>query len=251
MNYYEILECQMTDSFDIIKKNYKRLSLIYHPDKGGTQDKFIEINTAYHILSDPIKRKDYDLTFQKKEKDNKIIVEDLFNIFKNISKDILNRHLTALTIKTTVNISDIYLQKELRIDYTRIEKNGTLLKKFFKFIPECIDETFYEYPNIGNWSINKYGDLHLDIDILHSEIFNDEQYFIDSEYNLIYRKKIPLEDGKKELSIHNLYVFGKDTDINVIVDCPINNNNYIIENSGLPLSNGSKTKLILCFWFVF
>jgi len=249
MNFYEILECQMTDSFDIIKKNYKRLSLIYHPDKGGDNDKFVEINAAYHILSDPIKRKDYDLTLHHKK--DKSEISDLFNIFKNISKDILNRHLTALSINTVISISDIYLQKELRIDYTRIEKNGILSKKYFKFIPECVDETFYEYPNIGNWSINKYGDLHLDIDITPSEIYNDEQYYIDSEYNLIYRKKIPLEDGKKELLIHNLSVFGKETDINVIIDCPINNNNYIIENSGLPLSNGSKTKLILCFWFIF
>jgi curved DNA-binding protein CbpA len=82
MNFYEILECQMTDSFDIIKKNYKRLSLIYHPDKGGDNDKFVEINAAYHILSDPIKRKDYDLTLHHKK--DKSEISDLFNIF-NIS----------------------------------------------------------------------------------------------------------------------------------------------------------------------
>lgn len=251
MNFYEILECDVNDPPNVIKKNYKRLSLKYHPDKGGDSNKFIEINTAYSVLSDPIKKKNYDVSFQKKDEQNDQLINNLFNIFKNISKDILNRHLTALSIKTTVNISDIYLQNELRIEYTRMEKNGTLLKKYFKFILECVDETFYEYQDIGNWSINKFGDLHLDIDVLPSQIFNDEQYYIDSDYNLIYRKKIPLEDGKKELIINNLTVFGKETGINISVDCPINNNNYIIENSGLFLSDGSKTKLILCFWFIF
>ena len=43
-----------------IKKAYRRLSRVHHPDKGGDEHKFKEINAAYEILSDPDKREAYD-----------------------------------------------------------------------------------------------------------------------------------------------------------------------------------------------
>lgn len=43
-----------------IKKSYRRLSRTHHPDKGGDEHKFKEINAAYEILSDEDKRKAYD-----------------------------------------------------------------------------------------------------------------------------------------------------------------------------------------------
>ena len=43
-----------------IKKAYRQLSLKHHPDRGGDEAKFKEINAAYEILSDPEKRQKYD-----------------------------------------------------------------------------------------------------------------------------------------------------------------------------------------------
>jgi curved DNA-binding protein CbpA len=39
--------------------SYKRLALLYHPDKGkeGNSDKIVQINLAFKELSDPVKRK--------------------------------------------------------------------------------------------------------------------------------------------------------------------------------------------------
>jgi len=34
----------------LLKKQYRKLSLKYHPDKGGSNDKFIKIKDAYDIL---------------------------------------------------------------------------------------------------------------------------------------------------------------------------------------------------------
>ena len=62
MDYYTILGVEKGSSPAEIKKNYRRLSLQYHPDKNNGDDtKFKEINTAYQILSDNEKRKMYDL----------------------------------------------------------------------------------------------------------------------------------------------------------------------------------------------
>ncbi len=61
-NYYSILEIQANASNEAIKRSYRRLSKLYHPDinpRGGEQ--FKDINEANSILSDSEKRKVYDI----------------------------------------------------------------------------------------------------------------------------------------------------------------------------------------------
>jgi curved DNA-binding protein CbpA len=61
VNLYEILEVDKEDDASVFKKQYRKLALKYHPDKGGEDsDKFELINLAYHILSDPELRQKYD-----------------------------------------------------------------------------------------------------------------------------------------------------------------------------------------------
>lgn len=60
MNLYEILGINKTATYEEIKKAYRKLSMEHHPDAGGKEEKFIEINLAYTILSDSNKRKIYD-----------------------------------------------------------------------------------------------------------------------------------------------------------------------------------------------
>jgi DnaJ family protein A protein 2 len=57
---YETLEVPKDASDKDIKKAYRKLSRVHHPDKGGDEHKFKEIAAAYEILSDPEKRKMYD-----------------------------------------------------------------------------------------------------------------------------------------------------------------------------------------------
>jgi len=60
-DYYRILGITKTASEEEIKKAYRKLAHQYHPDKpGGDEKKFKEINEAYQILSDKVKRTQYD-----------------------------------------------------------------------------------------------------------------------------------------------------------------------------------------------
>ncbi|MDP4010433.1 MAG: DnaJ domain-containing protein [Candidatus Spechtbacteria bacterium] len=59
-DYYETLEVQKNASKEEIKKAYIKLARKYHPDRGGDEEKFKEINAAYQILSDDSKRRQYD-----------------------------------------------------------------------------------------------------------------------------------------------------------------------------------------------
>lgn len=60
MDYYSTLGVPKTATQDDIKKAYRKLAMQHHPDRGGDEAKFQEINTAYNILSDPQKRAEYD-----------------------------------------------------------------------------------------------------------------------------------------------------------------------------------------------
>jgi molecular chaperone DnaJ len=60
MDYYELLGISKSASQDEIKKAFHKLAHKYHPDKGGDEKKFKEINEAYQVLSDTQKRQQYD-----------------------------------------------------------------------------------------------------------------------------------------------------------------------------------------------
>ena len=60
MDYYTMLELHILASKEDIKKAYRKLALKNHPDKKGLEAKFKEIGEAYGVLSEPIKRYNYD-----------------------------------------------------------------------------------------------------------------------------------------------------------------------------------------------
>ncbi len=65
-DFYEVLGVERTASEAQIKNAYRKLALKYHPDRnpGSTeaQEKFKEISIAYAVLSDPNKRRQYNVS---------------------------------------------------------------------------------------------------------------------------------------------------------------------------------------------
>lgn len=59
-DYYKILGVDKSASQDDIKKAFRKLAHEHHPDKGGSEAKFKEINEAYQALGDAEKRARYD-----------------------------------------------------------------------------------------------------------------------------------------------------------------------------------------------
>lgn len=59
-NFYEVLGVEETATQEDIKKKYRKLAKENHPDIGGNEDKFKTISTAYDILGDEQKRRQYD-----------------------------------------------------------------------------------------------------------------------------------------------------------------------------------------------
>ena len=59
-DYYKTLGVGRDSDQETIKKAFRTLSKEHHPDRGGDENKFKEINEANSVLSDPEKREDYD-----------------------------------------------------------------------------------------------------------------------------------------------------------------------------------------------
>jgi|SRR5688572_11997700 len=67
MDYYQILGVTYGASHAEIKRAYRRLAVMYHPDKNqdpAAENIFKNINAAYDVLGDPAKRNLYDLKRQ-------------------------------------------------------------------------------------------------------------------------------------------------------------------------------------------
>jgi DnaJ-class molecular chaperone len=65
-NLYNTLEVPETASIEEIKKSYRKLSMMYHPDKNKNNpdatSKFQEISEAYETLGDQEKKHEYDIS---------------------------------------------------------------------------------------------------------------------------------------------------------------------------------------------
>lgn len=106
-DYYDILGVDKKASPQEIKKAFRKLALLYHPDKNsdaGAEEKFREIAQAYEVLSDPQRRKEYDHSGGQhnfyggtKAKDFNFDFNDLFKQFEDdiFGSDHLRSHFAG------------------------------------------------------------------------------------------------------------------------------------------------------------
>ena len=60
-DYYSVLGINKSASPEEIKRAYRSMAMKHHPDRGGDESKFKQINEAYEILSDPDKKQMVDM----------------------------------------------------------------------------------------------------------------------------------------------------------------------------------------------
>jgi molecular chaperone DnaJ len=86
-NYYDILGVSKNATPEVIKKAYRKLALQFHPDKNPgskeAEEKFKTAARAYETLSDPEKRKRYDMFGEQGQSFGSNQYQDVNDIFAN------------------------------------------------------------------------------------------------------------------------------------------------------------------------
>ena len=121
-NYYKILGVKNNANKQEIKRAYRKLAIKYHPDKGGSDEKFKEISEAYEILSDDNKRYKYD--------NNSVletyVVKNPYDLFD----EIINKS-DRMYMKSKVNNINIYDDFDLIDNYNDSVFNTLVFNQSF------------------------------------------------------------------------------------------------------------------------
>lgn len=234
-NLYDILQINKNATAEEIKKSFRKLALLYHPDKGGNAAKFQEIRTAYEILIDTTKRYNYD---------NMSIVEqnNLYNMLKGALvilfpklKPLIDMLVKAYGDKkleqdiNTYNFKNIYntIIKEFEVKQTHVTVTCSLLERYcnkYKQItcnnkrynvPLCEDDVAYDDLNV-TVECNDYKDFqqinYKDLYLVHKISLKEYLYGGSSIIKHIDDENIPI-------------TFGPQVDV---IPC------IIIKNKGVP-----------------
>jgi len=229
-DYYSILNSLPSDDISIIKKNYRKLTLKYHPDKvNGNEEQFKLLNEAYSILCDPIKKKTYDTYY----KQNNIVndnndnnanskstqpINTTINIINNNSIPIIT-HKLEITLEQAFDgcVSPILIER-----YIIKNDNNEKIKSFeteqiYINIPCGIDSNeIIILKNKGNIENDNQGDIKVIIYVINDTIFQRDGI------NLILNKKITLKESLCGFSFLIQHINGNSFKIN-------NNMGYIIQ----------------------
>jgi curved DNA-binding protein CbpA len=202
MNPYTILEISPQASDEEIKKKFRVLAQRYHPDRvGGNEEKFKQVNLAYSILSDPVRRKQFDTTGQynvnpslREEAVNNLarlltyfineIDPDLENLIVCMKNDI-QREKNVITTQISVCITKITKLEKFLKKIKRKKEGENILKAF------VASQISTQENNINSLNRNlEVGDKML-------EILEDYQYG-DEEFEMLMNQVISNQEAQTQ-----------------------------------------------------
>jgi len=257
-DFYKILNIDKTATEAEIRHAYRKMALLYHPDKNNTneaKEKFEDVSVAYSILSDIEKRKEYDNMTENKQKEFYDVVKKLFskmppkfsNLTNNIIKffyhdenefkqDINNIDITAISNKIRGKLNTLFVKEDdniVKLETTIEERYAKSCKKI-KVNNEIIEIPLYENKCSGN---NYCFEIETKL---------NEKYNIVSDFDLIMNYEMSLHDFLFTKNF-DLDHFGEKITVNKDSELEFYKLGtlHIIQNKGLPKNKYLRGNLIV------
>lgn len=210
-DYYTILGVKPEDSERDIKKAYRRLAMKYHPDHSNgdvwAAEKFKEISEAYAVLTDPIRKAEYNRrrSFEYKNTDWRAKRKGPSFSQEDIFQDLFNRSHQSQFMQE--------LMKEFQRRGMRSDRQF-LNQVFFGGRNIFVGATFYQKPpktRGAQQSRNQvFGNNRSSIE---PRSVNDEKSFLTKSWRFLKKNILaPLINDKKELNR------GKDLNYKIMVE---------------------------------
>jgi len=186
MDPYKVLGVPKNADERELKKAFKTKAMKYHPDRGGDENKFKEINEAYDILKDPQKKAAYDrygtanpnmgggpgfdFNFNGD-------INDIFNNFFGGGPFQRNTYRSKprnadINIETTLDLEDVQTGKSLIASYRL--PNGRQESVNIDIPPGVEHNNIIKFSGLGSDSVHNAprGDLLLKVKILKHKLWD-------------------------------------------------------------------------------
>jgi len=240
MNYkdaFDILEIDFTNtayqdlSLEYLKKQYRKLALKNHPDKNGntyeSNEKFKEINEAYHYLKREMKHLNYTDIEDETKGDDDLFDSSLYSdILKGFMKTVFEGKYNELLTKivndiitagkrTSVKLFDD-LDKDTAFNiYTFLSNNRSVLHLSQEILEVIREIVVKKYDNVDvyklNPSINDILNNNLYKLYVHDELYlvplwHNESYFDGSGCEIIVICEPELPEGIQIDDDNNIFI---------------------------------------------
>jgi DnaJ-class molecular chaperone len=212
MEYYDILGLPKKASIEEVKKAYKRLVLVHHPDKQtGNRCKFEKLTQAYNVLNDEDTKMVYDASLEISE-------DHIFKLF-----DILRHTLGKMRTSKTSNVKEqttpkspkgpssthmstkkvdaikVYIKLTLDEVYrgdikkvvVRVRRDDTWIKDIF-YVNLMEHKSVHKFENRGDEVYGEKGDVNIYVKVLEHDIVKIDNILC--EYDLYMEESMSLYD---------------------------------------------------------
>lgn len=246
MDLYEVLGLPKKSSIEEVKKAFKRLALIHHPDKPtGDRTKFEKLTQAYNVLNDEGTKLMYDASLDINigiEYNNISKIFDILRktLFKDREKEDVStskrKKVDAIKVNIRLTLDEVY-RGNIKKVVVRVRRGDTWVKEVF-YVNLMEHKKIYKFENRGDEVYGEKGDVEIYVKVLEHEIVKIDNILC--EYDLYMEETMSLYDFyygfERKLSYMNdesLNIYIK-REANYKLD-PLNYSyTHVVEGHGLP-----------------
>ena len=275
-DYYNILNLDKNCTPEEIKKSFRSLSFKHHPDKNNGEDKlYKKITEAYNVLSDPVKKREYDIE-QNAPNPEDIInmffgglgnpmqqgmhmgggrggIPGLNNMFHSFpvnaffdQSQVFKKFVPIKPIKhkVFVSLSDIFNKRSVTTIITRSINNNNVITQEQEELTIPVPYDIYDSNTVileekGNIYNGKHGDVKIQFNIIKDETFEI------NKNDIYYYHKISLKEALCGFSITINYLDNKVYKINNTNTVIYPNYKKKVNNLGLYSRDGQGSLYIM------